>query len=295
MYTQFFGNYLLSNGYITKEQLFTAMKKQLKSHMKLGTLAIHAGYMTASEVDRIVILQTHEDKKFGELAIENGYLTQEQVIELLESQTPDFLLLGQALCDDGVFNNTDLENIIADYRSQNELYELDFSDSMQKNIQNLFDHFLVIAEKPINESGKMYMELLFNNLIRFIGEDFTPLTISECKEFPTTHCTYQKLTGDAGSFIAYLDMDEETAVHFASRYAGEQFSEFDEYVEASMDDFLNLHNGLFAVNMSNDNSQELGLNALEHSIDSILTFEHTAYEFPVLFPFGTIYMIVQFL
>ena len=141
----------------------------------------------------------------------------------------------------------------------------------------------------------MYMELLFNNLIRFIGEDFTPLTISECKEFPTKHCTYQKLTGDDGSFIAYLDMDEETAIHFASRYAGEQFTEFDEYVEASMDDFLNLHNGLFAVNMSNDNSQELELNALEHSVDSILTFEHTAYEFPVLFPFGTIYMIVQFL
>ena len=45
MYTQFFGNYLISNGYITQEQLFSAMRRQGTKHMKLGTLAIHAGYM----------------------------------------------------------------------------------------------------------------------------------------------------------------------------------------------------------------------------------------------------------
>ena len=40
MYTQFFGNYLLSNGYVTKEQLFSAMQRQADNHLKLGTLAI---------------------------------------------------------------------------------------------------------------------------------------------------------------------------------------------------------------------------------------------------------------
>ena len=72
MYTQFFGNYLLSKGYITKEQLFAAMKKKSNKHVKLGTLAIHSGLMTASEVDNVIIEQTHQDKKFGELTIENG-------------------------------------------------------------------------------------------------------------------------------------------------------------------------------------------------------------------------------
>ena len=47
MYTQFFGTYLLSGGYVTPEQLFSAMQRQSKEHIKLGTLAIHAGYMTA--------------------------------------------------------------------------------------------------------------------------------------------------------------------------------------------------------------------------------------------------------
>ena len=62
MYTQFFGNYLLSQGYVTQEQLFEAMQKQSSQRMKLGTLAMHAGLMTAAEVDQIVILQTHYDK-----------------------------------------------------------------------------------------------------------------------------------------------------------------------------------------------------------------------------------------
>lgn len=38
MYTQFFGNYLLANGYVTRDQLFSAMRQEADQHMKLGTL-----------------------------------------------------------------------------------------------------------------------------------------------------------------------------------------------------------------------------------------------------------------
>ena len=33
MYTQFFGNYLLSKEYITNEQLFDALKEKTQKHM----------------------------------------------------------------------------------------------------------------------------------------------------------------------------------------------------------------------------------------------------------------------
>ena len=100
MYTQFFGNYLLANGYVTRDQLFSAMRQEADQHMKLGTLAIHAGYMNAAQVDDVVIHQTHQDNRFGELAIQLGYLTEAQVEELLKQQTPAFLSLGQVLLDD---------------------------------------------------------------------------------------------------------------------------------------------------------------------------------------------------
>ena len=52
MYTQFFGNYLLANGYVTRDQLFSAMRQEADQHMKLGTLAIHAGYLPSFLLDR---------------------------------------------------------------------------------------------------------------------------------------------------------------------------------------------------------------------------------------------------
>lgn len=86
MYTQFFGNFLLSKGVIAAEKLVELLQKQSSEHFKLGTLAMHAGLMSASDVEHIVILQTHQDKKFGELAVEGGFLTQGQVDLLLSDQ-----------------------------------------------------------------------------------------------------------------------------------------------------------------------------------------------------------------
>ena len=291
MYTQFFGNYLLSRKYVTKEQLFSAMQKQSGQHMRLGTLAIAAGLMTASEVDSIVIQQTHEDKKFGELAIELGYLTENQELSLLKNQNPDFLLLGQILVDDGVITNSDLEMIIADYRSQNEMTEIEMLDD-QENIQRLFDNFFITAEAPVTRLGKMFWELLFNNFIRFVGDDFTPLSCEECKEFPVECCARQEVIGEY-SVVSYLNMNEETAIEFASRYVGDHFDTYDEYVQASLEDFLNLHNGLFIVNCSNDHSMELSITAPTHIDDSIITFEENTYYIPVLYSFGTVHFIIQ--
>ncbi len=292
MYTQFFGNYLLSKGYVTNEQLFSAMQKQSNEHMRLGTLAIHAGYMTASEVDQTIIQQTHEDKKFGELAIDMGYLTNDQVLELLRSQSPDFLLLGQVLVDEGILTNSDLENIIADYRSQNELIDLDMTQDSHDNIMKLLDNFFIMSETPLSHYGHMYLELLFNNFIRFVGEDFTPLTSEECDAFPVECCIRQRVIGEY-EIASYINMDEETAIAFASRYVGDTFTEYDEYVRASMEDFLNLHNGLFIVNVSNDSSLELKISAPEAIDDPIVEFEHRTYHFPMLYSFGIVHFLYE--
>lgn len=292
MYTQFFGNYLISNNYITQDQLFSAMQRQTSKHTKLGTLAIHAGYMTASEVDDIVIHQTHEDRKFGELAIELGYLTNEQVIELLKAQSPDFLALGQVLLDDGTLTNTDFENILADYRSQNEMVDLDMIIESQNAITKLFENFLITSETPVSRNGRMFIELIFNNFVRFIGEDFSPICIEEVREFPVECCVKQQVFGKY-SVVSYLNMDEPTAIEFAGRYVEDQFEEYDEYVQASMEDFLNLHNGLFIVNVSNDSSTELTIDAPAHIEEPLLTFEHTAYHIPVLYTFGIVHFLME--
>lgn len=287
MYTQFFGNYLLEKNIITTEQLLNALKEQSKVHLKLGTLAMHEGYMTANEVDTIVIMQTHEDKKFGELAIEEGYLTQEQVEALLEAQKPDYLLLGQVLIEQGILTNVQFENIIVEYQSENELYDTDFSDFQKKKFDEMLSSIGNFSDKQQEERLAEYLQLLITNLIRFIGNDFTILSPMPCNEYPSVYCVKQLIQGN---FVieSYLDTNETTAVEFASRYANDTFTEFDEYVKASLEDFLNLHNGLFNVNMSNAYSYELMLTPPEVLTYQVIPFEKEHFILPVIYPFGTI-------
>ena len=91
----------------------------------------------------------------------------------------------------------------------------------------------------------------------------------------------------------YIDMPEETCIEFASRYVDEEFTEFDEYVAAAVADFANLHNGLFCVNVSNNDNVELELLPPSEIEDMLLIFENPAFLMPIIYPFGTINIIFE--
>lgn len=293
MYAQFFGNFLLSHEVITKEQLLTAMEQKTAIRPRLGTLAMHKGYMTAAEVEHIHILQTHQDRKFGELAVETGILTNEQLEELLSMQVPDYLALGEALINDGIIDNYELERLVAEYASENEIYDLDAAADSRKKVEQLFVRYLQTdSGKEVNELELLYNMLLFNNLVRFIGDDFTPILGTRCAEYPRNFCISQEIKGKYHIRL-YIDMPEDTCIKFASRYVGETFTEFDEYVTASMEDFANLHNGLFCVNISNERNIELELQPPVIEQDSLLVFENDIFLMPVIYPFGTVNFIFE--
>ena len=291
MFTQFFGSYLINKNIITSEQLLFALEKQASARPRFGALAIHAGYMTASEVDQIFILQTHQDKRFGELAVEQGYLTQEQVNELLSQQIPEYILLGQILVDEGFLTTVELQNHITDYRSEYEIFDLDMNFEQKELVQHLLQD-IDFSNSDINEEFIVdYVTLLFNNLIRFIGDDFTPLNIIQMNEVPTTLCIVQDMDCPVFRISSAIDMDTNAAITFASRYAKDEFHEFDEYVRASMADFLNLHNGLFLVNMSNNYSIEVSLMPPQNADNTMFAPGRTTYLFPIMYPFGIIHFI----
>lgn len=289
MYAQFFGAYLLSQGAITPEQLTDAIKALSDARIKLGTLAIHHGLMTAREVEEVCFLQTREDKKFGEIAVDRGYLTVAQVEELLETQTPDFLLLGQSLVDLNILDNASLEDLLIDYQNTTEICNME--DETDQDSDELIERFFKYANYPITKPAATYLRLLFNNLIRFIGPDYTPLSPVISDEVAIDFCVTQEMSGSS-NFVASIDMSQDSAIDFASRYAKMDFVDFDEYVQASMEDFLNLHNGLFAVNMSNEYSVELDLAPPYVEQGSVLRLPPVSYVIPVIFPFGTINLII---
>lgn len=292
MYTQFFGNYLFSNGYITKEQLLSALVRQSKTPIRISTMALYTGYMSAQEVEYVINLQKEEGKRFGEIAIRDGYLTQPQVVEILNMKVPDYLILGQILIEDGIFTYEEFENIFTDYRSQTEFMDLELNEENKNDFKAMIEGFSIISETAIPDFGKSYLELLFNNFVRYIGDDFSSLPPSICTEFPTGRCVSQTIEGN---YIVntYFSMDDETALEFASRYSGENFEEYNEYVSAAIEDLLNLHNGVFIVNASNDSSNELTIGTIGFHDDTILSFKRPAFLFPICYPFGIIYFIME--
>lgn len=295
MYSQFFGNFLLNNHVVTPDQLLTLMTEQTGERLRLGTLAMDAGYMTADEVDSIVIMQTHEDKMFGELAVEMGYLTDAQVEELVGRQVPDYLALGEKLIEHGFVTNQEFENLLLKYQSENEVYNLENTNGQRENVLHIIMNFCQVSQEAFPEDSINFLNLFFNNLIRFIGDDFTVMDLKKVNEYKGIHSVMQNIEGSSG-FYAVLDMDEDVAVKFASRYAHEDFAEHsdaDEYVAASLEDFLNLHNGLFLVNTSEETESDMKLLPPETSIDRTYQFDDIAFALPILYPFGLLHFVFQ--
>lgn len=292
MYAQFFGNYLLSKRAVTAEQVIQAMEEQHIRHLKLGTLAIHAGYMDASQVDDVLMRQSQQNKRFGEIAMEASYLTKEQLESLLSQQIPIYLLIGQRLVENGALTDAELTEHILSYQQENELSQLEGTSLQQENLHLLIRNLFLITYSEIPDYLIKYLSLLFNNLIRFIGEDFMPLNPTLCQEHVTEHCAGQIVNGEY-SLISYLDMEEDAAIAFASRYTGEEYLNYNEYVQASIEDFLNIHNGLFNVNVSNENSIELILNPPANLENTLISSTTNILHLPIIYPFGTIHFLIK--
>ncbi len=296
MYTQFFGSFLLNRNVITPEQLIAAIHKEAASQINVQTLALYYNLMTANEIDEIVMEQAKNGgKDFSELAIERKYLTKTHVDQLLAGKSPDYLLLGQVLAEDKIITNSEFESLIADYESENEIDDLELQLSQKEQIEKLIRHYLKLPDTETSVLHEAYLSLIFNNQLHFIGEDFTLLAPIRCEEYAADFCIEQKIIGKY-SITSAIDMERSVAIEFASRYATDEFNEFDEYVQASMEDFLNLHNGLFTVNMSNNRNVELQLAPPETHDRDLLEFDPNklSYLFPVLYSFGTINFLLSF-
>ena len=258
MFTQFFGNYLLNKQLVSPENLADALHKQSTTRMKLGVLAINAGVMTAEQVDLVHAEQQKVDKRIGDVMVDMGFATREQIEELFKTQPVGHLLLGQALVDNGYMTNSQFETALRSYKEENSISDADFTDIKDENIVRLIEKFYGVDSTPNSKYLTGYLSLLFKNLIRFIGDDFTPMEFAEKSLFECKNCLVQKISG-ADNSITVIDGDEYAITNFASRFAKEDITNYDEYAQAVVSEFLNLHNGLFTVNYSNVEGIELQL------------------------------------
>jgi len=270
MFTQLFGHFLLNNNIITAEQLRAALEVKNNTHAKLGAMAIDAGYMTANQVDMVHEEQKRVDKRIGDIAVEMNFLTKDQVDDLLAQQKTANVVLGQALIDLGYLSNAQFEDALKQYKATASFTGDQSDDALAADLAKLLE-----LEGDLNKDFYTdYVLLLTRNLIRFIGDDFVIAKFSKDTTLTCPHISKQDLTNEEGKAIAAtaISGDDKAFITIASRYAVDSsdeedgdldefglFDDVDEFVEACVGEFLNLQNGLFAVNISNKKGVELDL------------------------------------
>ncbi len=277
MYTQLFANFLIKNNYIPLERIGEIMAAAGGVHRaKLGTLAIEAGYMTAEQVEKVHEAQMHMDKRIGDIAVEMGFITSEQIDELLSKQTSANSALSEALIQNGFMTYAQYEDALLKYKSSCELEGKTDDEALTEGIISICE-----IQNDINKDFYVdYISLLLKNAIRFIGKDFA---ITQCRKnmvVPVAHLCSQRLTGPQVSCYTAIGGDDDAFKGIAYAYAVDTnediesieeaglFEQVDEFVEACVGEFLNLQNGLFAVNMSNQKSLELDLTPQEAESDA---------------------------
>lgn len=292
MFAQFFGAYLLNNGMVSPQALATAIDDKVNTRMRLGVLAINAGLMTADQVEHVNVAQQTVDKRFGDLSVELGYLTSADVDALLSEQPTDYLLLGQTLVNNGSLSNAEFEKAISSYKAEFQLSDDDISGNQNDKLGNLINEFYHFNTAENAKIYTDYVTLLFKNIIRFIGDDFTPLEYSLVKNTEADHVVKQRISGKYSAEIC-ISCSNDEYISLAKRFAKESFSDVDDFVDATVGEFLNIHNGLFLVNQSNDSGTELNLQPQEFYKKQTIEFKNSAFCIPVTFSFGEVEFIIS--
>jgi len=288
MLTQFFGNYLVDNNMITSDQLLRALRHKHDNNQTMAAMALSAGYMTEEETEDVHNMQLIKDVEFTSLALQMGYLTESQAAELEEAQHFGYLLLARSVIELGFCTLDKMASAIADYEYD---FQLSFSNCMnfdKEKIQEMIHSYYKFPDDDDMTPAEEYANILMHNIIRFVGDDFRLAgRLEKIPEVPGMKESNQHIAGDlkgATAIIGYGEFVEQ----FANRYAGEELND-EEYVDCAVQDFLNQHNGLFSMTMSDEYGMEIDLTATDSNKD--INFENFDYRYilPIEFSFGTIY------
>ncbi|HEY9723458.1 MAG TPA: hypothetical protein V6D47_15710 [Oscillatoriaceae cyanobacterium] len=114
----FFGEYLISQGLIQRDQLDEALsaQKQLKRHLKIGELLVKRDALKAEDLLR-ALKDYRVGIRLGELLIHQGDIGFLQLLEALDHQQRTSQQLGESLVALGYCSQEQIEEVLLLQRS----------------------------------------------------------------------------------------------------------------------------------------------------------------------------------
>lgn len=112
------GQVLLSQGYITEEQLDKALEEQAqKPYLHVGEILYHKGYVTFFQLEE-VLEQQYRDMRLGQMLIRKRKITPEQLDRALEEHDRTGLLLGHLVIKLGYCTMEEVQKILEVQRNE---------------------------------------------------------------------------------------------------------------------------------------------------------------------------------
>ncbi len=139
----------------------------------------------------------------------------------------------------------------------------------------------------------LYLSELIFNLNRFVDENITTRPAETVEKIPENCYISQGITGDYNALSA-LYAEPKVLTDFAASYSKMELDHYDDIIDELAADFLNLHNGLFLVNLSETENVESTLTPpVSNSGTGPLKSFSDTYVLPVEFKFGTVNFVLS--
>lgn len=150
-------------------------------------------------------------------------------------------------------------------------------------------------QTSVNEFTRKYIKKLLLDIILYVDANISLGDITFCDNYNLEHEVSQEIVGVPSAYSA-IDANSKVLTAFAENYSRLGIAEFDSLCKEALLDFLNLHNGLFVVELSENNICELSLGVPKESNDYKLELSNELQGritlIPVNFSYGTITFVL---
>lgn len=178
--------------------------------------------------------------------------------------------VAQCLMNGGGFSTDEMQDILAEAEEDESVLVKYLSDEVEIDSRPVRTAVVRAAGNNCQDRLEIYaeyMELLLDSLQSMAGTQgvISPVSVSEMAWEPN-HGASQALEGTRG-FVAGIVATDDVFLELAKRYSQEELPEIDELAMDSVEEFLNVVNGLFTIQLAKEKiTAELGLPASGENI-----------------------------
>jgi len=237
----YFAQYLLNEGQIEQENVLDLLKKSASCKADFPIAALRKGLLSAEQIASVS--ENPSGEEFLRNAGKNGLLNAVQMDELRSLVPDEDLNFAQVLYDEKAVTLEKLESLFSAYDKYGE-------SPVREIVRNRAVAVGLDAEADRYSS---FAELFVHSFKRFMD---TPVVVNSkevlVEAASLSHMVSQKLVGGV-TMVTGIQAENGVFLEMARRYSHEDIKEVDALAVDCLCEFLNVVNGLFAVDISSEN------------------------------------------